>query len=321
MLLHGILGYSYSNQLSRAKTRNLEVVPVFAKLTCVQEIIIDTSNDFEAPQPPTQVLIAPPTPNNPPWNSGVAVGTWFASVALILVVPSVILLPYVLSLSGQYAEKSELVEFIKSDPTAIVLQIAAIIPAHILTIVLAWLVVTRMRTFPFRQMLGWRSGGMAWWHYVAIAGGFFVLANVVGSYFPEQENDLIRMLKSSRTAVYLVAFMATFTAPLVEEVVYRGVLYSAFQRTFGVTIAVISVTFLFAVVHVPQYYPSFSTIFLLTILSLVLTLIRVRTDNLLPCIILHTIFNGIQSAALILEPYISIEKTLDDAASAIIHLL
>ena len=286
----------------------------------MQEIIADTQNDFEAPQPPVPFAVESPTPNNPPWNSGAAFGVWFASVVLILVVPSITLLPYVLSLTGQYADSSELVEFIKGDPTAIILQIAAVIPAHLLTIVLAWLVVTRMRTFSFKDTLGWRSGGMAWWHYVLIGAGFFLLAGVVGNYLPEQENDLIRILKSSRTAVYLVAFMATLTAPLVEEVVYRGILYSAFQRTFGVPIAVISVTLLFAVVHVPQYYPSYSTIFLLTVLSLVLTLIRVRTNNLLPCIILHTLFNGIQSAALIIEPYIKTESPTGSVPSVVFHL-
>lgn len=287
----------------------------------MQEIITDTREDFEAPQPPVQVSIETPTPNNPPWNSGVALGTWFASVIFIVLVPSVLLLPYVLSISGQYADNAALMEFVKTDPTAIILQIAAVIPAHILTILLAWFVITRMRTYSFREMLGWRSGGMKWWHYVAVAAGFFILANIVGSFFPEAENELIRILKSSRTAVYLVAFMAVFTAPLVEEAIYRGILYSAFQRTFGVTFAVVSVTFLFAVVHVPQYYPSFSTIFLLTLLSLILTMIRVRTDNLLPCVILHTIFNAVQSAALILEPYLTTESAGNDVPATLLHLL
>ncbi|MEO7673733.1 MAG: type II CAAX endopeptidase family protein [Pyrinomonadaceae bacterium] len=288
----------------------------------MQEIITDAPEAFKSPQPPALAAIERPTPNNPPWNSGVAIGTWFVSVLLIVLVPSLILLPYVLSIAGGYADNASMVEFIKTDPTAIMLQIAAVIPAHILTIILAWFVVTRMRTFSFREALGWNSGGMVWWHYAVIAIGFFVVASVVGNFFPEQENELIRILKSSRTAVYFVAFMATFTAPLVEEVIYRGILYSAFQRTFGVVFAVISVTFLFALVHVPQYYPSFSTIILLTVLSLILTLIRVRTDNLLPCIILHTIFNGIQSVVLILEPYLSIETPAKEIVpSAIFHLL
>jgi membrane protease YdiL (CAAX protease family) len=144
---------------------------------------------------------------------------------------------------------------------------------------------------------------MRWWHYLLILVGIFALSAVIMGFYPEADNDLLRIVRSSRLAVFVLAALATFTAPLVEEVVYRGILYSAFQRAFGVGAAVAVVTALFALVHFPQYWPSYSTLFLLTLLSLVLTMIRVKTQNLLPCIILHTIFNGIQSAALIAEPY------------------
>ncbi len=43
---------------------------------------------------------------------------------------------------------------------------------------------------------------------------------------------------------------------------------------------------------------------MIVLLSLTLTLIRVKSDNLLPCIVLHTIFNGVQSALLIAQPYL-----------------
>lgn len=162
-------------------------------------------------------------------------------------------------------------------------------------------------------------GGFKWWHFGLVLTGFFVIAGIVGYFVPEQENDLIRILHSSRSAVYIIAFVATFTAPFVEEVVYRGVLYSAFQRTLGVPTAFLLVTFLFAVVHVPQYYPSYSTIGLLALLSLILTSIRVKTGNLLPCIVLHTLFNGIQSILLILD---TLAKSTDipAPAAAILHL-
>ena len=91
---------------------------------------------------------------------------------------------------------------------------------------------------------------------------------------------------------------------MVEEVVYRGVLYSAIQRSIGVKGAIAIVTALFALVHVPQYWGSPGTIILICLLSLVLTLVRVSTGNLLPCIILHTIFNGIQSLFLVLQPFL-----------------
>ncbi len=265
-------------------------------------------------------MIVTPGPNHPPWKVLAAVAVWISSVLLIVIVPTAILLPYLATQEGVLSDPLILAEFARTDATAVVLQIAAIVPAHILTLLVAWIVVTQGKKFSFFQMLGWKNGGFAWWHYVVILLAFFALAVVVGNYFPEKENELIRILQSSRSAVYIVAIVATLTAPLVEEVVYRGVLYSAFQRAFGVPTAFLLVTGLFALVHVPQYYPSYSTIFLLTILSLTLTAIRVRSGNLLPCVVLHTLFNGIQSVLLILRP----EDTalpIPEQASAILHLV
>ncbi len=258
------------------------------------------------------------TPNNPPWNTPAALGVWFASVVLILVIPNLFLIPYLLAQDIPIADTRALTEFILSDPTSVLLNVAGIIPAHILTVVLGWLVVTRLRRFPFRQTLGWDRGGLVWWHYVLILAGFYLIAVVVGHYYPQQQNELLRILQSSRAAVYMVAFMATFTAPLVEELVYRGILFSALQRSFSTPIAVAFVTVLFALVHVPQYLPSYSTILLLTLLSLVLTLIRAWTGNLLPCIILHFLFNGIQSATLILDPWLRVTEAPGDKPASIL---
>lgn len=259
------------------------------------------------------------SPNNPPWNTPAAIGIWLASVVLIALLPNLLLLPYLVSQKVQFSDKAALINFLTSDPVAVLISILAIIPAHVLTIALAWVAVTRFNKFSFKNTLGWKSGGFAWWHYLALLIGFFAIGYVIGNYFPEQENDLTRILKSSRTAVYLVAFLATFTAPIVEEVVYRGVLYSALQRTFGVSFAVVLVTFLFALVHVPQYWPSYSTIFLLTLLSLTLTLIRARTGNLLPCIIFHFLFNGIQSLGLVLAPLAEKSETQGETVSSILR--
>lgn len=228
-----------------------------------------------------------------------ALWVWVASVLLIIFIPGIFLFPYLFSIAS---DPQQFAELAKSDPVAVMIQIAAIFPAHLLTLLLAWFVVTKARRFNIRDTLGVDKGGFRWWHYCLILGGFLAIAAIVNYLVPEQENELIRILKSSRFIVYVVAFVAVATAPLAEEVVYRGILYSAFQRSFGVKAAFFLVTLLFALVHVPQYWPSYSTIFLLTLLSVILTLIRVRSGNLLPCIILHTAFNALQSIFLILEP-------------------
>lgn len=262
----------------------------------------------------------PASPDNPPWNSWVAVGVWAFSVMMIVFLPAVFLVPY-LAYAGVITQDAlSLAEFASTNPAAIVVQMLAIIPAHILTLAFAWLVVTRRGQFSFRQTLGWTSGGIRWWHHVLIFLAFFGLAAVVSTLIPESENQLTRILKSSRTAVFVIALMATFTAPLVEEVVYRGVLYSAFQRAAGKVVAVVAVTLIFSLVHVPQYYESLSTVLLLTVLSLILTLMRVYSGSLLPSIIFHTIVNGVQSIALIAEPYV-VPPAGEPQAAAVFFLL
>lgn len=288
----------------------------FATLGRVQNPNDYLSDESIAQRESDAVVAYRPTPDDPPWNSPIALVVWVASVVAIILVPTVFVLPYIMSRGPGFDQSQALGEFLRTDVTAIILQMVAIFPAHLLTLALAWVVVTKLNTFSFRETLGWRSGGARWWHYVAILVGFFAIALVVGLYFPEEENELTRILRSSRAAVFIVAFMATFTAPIVEEVVYRGVVYSALQRTLSPILAVVSVTFLFALVHVPQYYPSVSSIFLLLLLSLVLTLVRAWTGNLLPCIILHTIFNAIQSVLLILEPYVKpLEPAIEPTAT------
>lgn len=245
-----------------------------------------------------------PTPDNPPWNNLVAIGTWTLSVALILILPSLVVGFYLFSSGVNFLNRDEFEAFIKSDTTANILSIVAVFPAHLLTLGAAWLVITNFNKYSFRQTLGWRFDNFKVWHIFVITALILILAASLTAIFGEQENELLRILKSSRTAVYLVAFLATFTAPLVEEVIYRGLLYSAFQRSFGTISAVFLVTLLFALIHVPQYYPDFVSISMICLVSLILTVIRARTGNLLPCIALHFVFNGIQSLLLIFQPFL-----------------
>lgn len=246
---------------------------------------------------------AGPTPNDPPWNSLIAIMVWVFSVLLILILPALFLLPYLSSMGIRVSGNEGFKQFVTSDPTAVFLQLVSIIPAHIITLALCWLVVTKVRKYSFYRTLGFSLGRYRWWHFVFILVGVFASAIVIGSIFPERDNDMIRMLRSSQAAVYLLTILATFTAPFVEEVVYRGLLYSAFQRSFGPIAAVAIVTMMFAGVHFFQYWGSPGTLIMITLLSLVLTLIRKTSDNLLPCIVLHFLFNGLQSIVIIQESF------------------
>lgn len=247
---------------------------------------------------------SPVSPDNPPWNWLAALGMWLISVILLIAVPTLVVIPYILSKGVNISDADAMKNFLTDDYLAVLLQIGLVIPIHAVTFALSWALVTNFKKYSFRKIVGWDWGGFRAWHIAVIIIGFFLLAYGLVFVFGEQENELTKILKSSRAAVYIIAFLATFTAPVVEEVVYRGIIYSAFRKAFGVIFAVFVATILFAGVHYFQYWGDFSALILVTLLSLILTLIRVKTGNLLPCIVLHTVFNGIQSLLLLLEPYL-----------------
>jgi CAAX protease family protein len=97
----------------------------------------------------------------------------------------------------------------------------------------------------------------------------------------------------------MIAALAVVTAPLIEEIVYRGVIYSTVESLMGKVAAVTFVTLLFALVHAPQYWGSVAALTSILSLSFVLTLLRAWTGKLLPCFATHLVFNSVQALALL----------------------
>ena len=118
------------------------------------------------------------------------------------------------------------------------------------------------------------------------------------------ETSIDQISHSSAASRYMLEILAGVTAPFVEELVYRGILYSALQKVAGIVWAVIIVSTLFALVHVLEYYNNVGVILVISLLSVCLTLLRAYTGRLLPCFIVHLVFNGIQAVIILIEPYL-----------------
>ena len=227
---------------------------------------------------------------------------WAASVLLSIFVPWLLALPY---LASHYPGARLTSEVLRADKTLVIIFIVGLLPVHGLTLVLAWAVVSRLGKLSPRKMLGWSwKTDFGLGKSVGLAILLFMVAMLVIYKFGGQETELERILESSRAAALITAFLATATAPLVEEVIYRGLLYSAFQRVIGPVFAVMVVASMFAGLHVLQYWPNAGAISAITLLSVVLTVVRARTGRLLPCFVIHLVFNGIQSLIIVFDPYL-----------------
>jgi membrane protease YdiL (CAAX protease family) len=160
--------------------------------------------------------------------------------------------------------------------------------------------VTRFRRRPFWQSLGW--GWIPQFRLVHAVGLAFLMLGVailLEHTLPHKETDLEKFLKMGTAVRIMVAALAVVTAPLIEEVVYRGVVYSTVEGLMGKGAAVTFVTLLFALVHGPQYWGSVAALASILSLSFVLTLLRAWTGKLLPCFATHLVFNLVQALALL----------------------
>ena len=163
------------------------------------------------------------SPENPPWGVLAAFLTWFASIAAVALVPVLFVQPYIAYRfrGGPLPTQQALL----ANPTFVFLFVLGWVPAHLLTLALIWAVATRLGKYSLREVFGFnwipefRLGKS-----VGVAILLFVMAWVIAAFWGGQRTDLDQILESSRAAALTLAFIAVATAPLIEEMTYRGLL-------------------------------------------------------------------------------------------------
>jgi membrane protease YdiL (CAAX protease family) len=226
---------------------------------------------------------------------------------LLLFVPVIIALPYLIYKIVASGAPSP--EALAADKTLIFLSVVGIVPTHLLTLLATWVFVSKWGRRPF-----WKAVGFEWPQNVGpfvtgllsllIAIALLLLAWLVTNYWGGNKTQLDLLIESSLPARFATAFVAVATAPLVEELIYRGVLYPAIEKAAGMGVAIAAVSLLFAGVHVFQYINNIAVITVITLLSFTLTVARAFTGKLLPSFVIHLVFNGIQSLILVLAPFV-----------------
>jgi membrane protease YdiL (CAAX protease family) len=249
--------------------------------------------------------------------------TWFLSIAAVALVPVLCVQPYVAYRFKNGPAPTQ--EILLADKTFVFLFVLGWVPAHLLTLAMIWAVATKLGKYPLRELFGFSwSPDFRLWKSVGVAISLFVMAWLIAAFSGAKKTDLDQILDSSRAAALTLAFIAVATAPLIEEMIYRGLLYSALQRAIGRWFAIIVVASMFAGLHFYQYRQNIAAILSISLLSFVLTYIRAHTGRLLPCFVIHLVFNGVQSLIIILEPYlraIAEHWRPQPTTGVIIHLL
>ncbi len=116
---------------------------------------------------------------------------------------------------------------------------------------------------------------------------------VVGEFENPQVMALTGGQPFGKVGLIVLLVLVAGLVPLAEELLFRGVLYGMLRERWGLAPAVLLSALLFAVAHlVPLLLPA------LFVMGLVLALLREYTGSLIPCIMLHSLQNGLALVAI-----------------------
>ncbi len=120
-----------------------------------------------------------------------------------------------------------------------------------------------------------------------------LLTVLVAPALPSEQTNPIAERPFSELSVWMVFWTilaVVVLAPVVEEVLFRGVLFQVlWQRTGRVWLSAFVSGFLFGVIH-PQFLGGILNV---TLLGVVLAMVYAHSRSLLPCILIHALNNGL----------------------------
>lgn len=134
-------------------------------------------------------------------------------------------------------------------------------------------------------------------YFVSLIPVVMIASALIPSLNVDQEQELGFDAIGSYSGVELglIALLLVVITPIIEEVVFRGLLHGSLKKIMKVWLAAIATSFLFAIGHLtassegPLYIAAIDTF----VLSLVLVYLREKTGSLWASIGLHAIKNGI----------------------------
>lgn len=100
----------------------------------------------------------------------------------------------------------------------------------------------------------------------------------------QYDSGMEQMFEGSLALVLLTSLVI---APLVEEIVFRGALLKALQKSLNLPIAVLTSSALFALVHINPVQMGYAFV-----LGLILCILRLKSGSLWGCVAMHIAFNA-----------------------------
>jgi membrane protease YdiL (CAAX protease family) len=173
--------------------------------------------------------------------------------------------------------------------------VQAIVIQALMDLVLVAFIVLRVRSFGRRafETLRWIPAPAYPVRRMVAAGAVLAITvTVISRFLPESpSSELEKLLATTASYILFVLFGIVF-APVCEEIIFRGFLFTALVDTCGVKAAILITAAIFALLHVPLRIDNLPSIPVIFGAGLIFTLVRHRSGSVIPSVMMHTVYNA-----------------------------
>ena len=125
-------------------------------------------------------------------------------------------------------------------------------------------------------------------------GILFLVVAVVGAlsdhYLDEHSSEAMKAMSLAKASPVVFVLALCVFGPTVEELIFRGYLYSCWVPAIGWWVTMFVTSFFFMTMHVQYGWVGFAYAFAM---GVILSTLRRLTGSVIPCIVLHAMANGV----------------------------
>ena len=240
--------------------------------------------------PPATPTEDPPAATIPPREREVPLWAPFAALVSALVILSIFSLPIVALVSAADPD-------FDSNNMPVGLQLGLTALQSVIFVFAAWITVRLALLRTPREQFGLVRVKRVWaavgWSAAVFVGFYAVTALLVSAFGTPPEQDLANDLEREQSAAAVLAYFVTICliAPVVEELFFRGFMFTVLTRRLGPVWSALIVGATFGLMHAGGS-PALSLV-ALSLFGVGLCFLYWRTQSIVPCMALHALNNSI----------------------------
>jgi hypothetical protein len=174
--------------------------------------------------------------------------------------------------------------------------------AYLLLIALLWRLFTHYHRVELFAALRWQWPHR-WLPLLAAGAALAVAVQLAAHLLPiPQESPIDKMIQTTRDA-WLMSVFGVLVAPLVEEILFRGLLFPALARKVGAALSVLVTALLFGAMHAQQLGGDWIEVGLIVLVGALLTVVRWRTHSLACSTLVHVGYNATLFGAMFVQSH------------------